>query len=89
MVPLKYLIDVRITLEMPLIECEINLILKWSAICSISAGTAATLHYVTRFAITDTKLYLLVVPFSYQDNTKLLKLLKFGFKGTNNWNKYQ
>ena len=48
-----------------------------------------SLHYVTRFAITDTKLYLLVVPFSYQDNTKLLKLLKFGFKGTNNWNKYQ
>ena len=45
MVPLKYLIDVWITLEMPLIECEINLILKWSAICFISAGTAAN-HYI-------------------------------------------
>ena len=30
---------------MPLIECEINLILKGSAICFISAGTAAN-HYI-------------------------------------------
>ena len=30
MVPLKYLSHIKRTLEMPLINCEINLILTWS-----------------------------------------------------------
>ena len=31
MVPLKYLSNFRKTIEMPLINCEINRILTWSA----------------------------------------------------------
>ena len=47
---------------MPLINCEINLILTWSANCSILSGTVA--NQVTTFAITDTKLYVPVVTLS-------------------------
>ena len=41
------------------------------------------------FSITDTKLYVLVVTLSTQDNAKLLEKLKTGFKGTINWYRYQ
>ena len=41
------------------------------------------------FAITDTKLYVLGVTLSTQDNAKLLQELEPGFKRTINWNKYQ
>ena len=40
------------------------------------------------FAITDTKLYVLVVTLSTQENTKFLQQLKSGFKRVINWNKY-
>ena len=43
----------------------------------------------TRFATTDTKLYVPVVTLSTQDNAKLLQELKASFKRTINWNKYQ
>ena len=42
-----------------------------------------------KFLITDTKLYVPVITLSTQDNAKLLKKLKSGFKRTINWNKYQ
>ena len=83
MVPLKYLSNFWRTLEMPLINCEVNFILTWSQTCVISnfngAGT---------FAITDTKLYVPVVTLSTQENTKFLQQLKSGFKRVINWNKY-
>ena len=69
---------------MPLINCEINLILTWSDKCVLSNDTKAT-----TFAITDTKLYVPVVTLSTQDNAKVLQQLKSGFKKTINWNKYQ
>ena len=47
--PLKYLSHFRRTLEIPLINCEINLILTWSENCIISSATGAT-----KFAVTDT-----------------------------------
>ena len=83
-VPLKYLSNFWRTLEMPLINCEVNLILTWSSTCVITNSTGAG-----RFAITDTKLYVPVVTLSTQDNAKLLQQLKSGFKRTINWNKYQ
>ena len=43
----------------------------------------------TAFAITDTKRYVPVVTLSTQDNTKLLRQLKPGFKRRINWSKYQ
>ena len=41
------------------------------------------------FTITNTKLYVLVVTLSIQDNTKLLHQLQSSFKRTINLNKYQ
>ena len=72
---------------MPLISCEINLILTWSKECVIASNTDA--NRGTTFAITDTKLYVPVITLSAQDNAKLLQQLKSGFKRTINWNKYQ
>ena len=83
-VPLKYLSNFWRTLEMPLINCEVNLILTWSKDCVISSATGET-----KFAITETKLYVPVVTLSTQDNAKLLKQLKSGFKRTINWSKYE
>ena len=83
-VPLKYLSNFWRILEMPLINCEVNLILTWSSTCVITNSTGAG-----RFAITDTKLYVPVVTLSSQDNAKLLQQLKSGFKITINSNKYQ
>ena len=61
MVPLKYLSNFWRTLEMPLINCEVNLILTWSSTCVITTSTGAG-----RFAITDTRLYVPVVTLSPQ-----------------------
>ena len=52
--------------------------------CVISPVTGAT-----KFAITDTKMYALVLTLSTQDNAKQLQQLKSGFKRTTNWNKYR
>ena len=84
MVPLKYLSNFWKTLEMPLINCEVNLILTWSKYCVITNSTGKG-----KFKITDAKLYVPVVTLSTQDNAKLLQQLKWGFKGTINWNRYQ
>ena len=86
-VPLKYLNDLWRTLEMALINCEINLILTWSDRCFIIDNPID--DQVPTFTIIDTKLYIPVVTLSTQDNTKLLEQLKWGFKRTFNWNKYK
>ena len=66
-VSIKYLSKFWRLLEMPLINCEINLILIWSSTYVITNST-----YVGTFAITDTILYVSVVTLSILDNTKLL-----------------
>ena len=50
MVPLKYLSNFWRTLEMPLINCEVDLVLTWSSTCMITDSTGAG-----TFEITDTK----------------------------------
>ena len=72
---------------MPLINCEINLILTWSGKCVLSLSTVA--NQATKLAIIDTKLYVPVVTLSNQDNAELLQQLKSCFRKTINWNKYQ
>ena len=72
---------------MGLINCEIKLILTLSANCVI-VSTAVANEGAT-LAMTDAKLYVPVVPLSIQDNTKLLRQLKSGFKGTIICNRYQ
>ena len=86
MVPLKYLSNFWRTLEMPLINCEVNLILTWSSTCVIASVILA--NQVATFEITDTKLYVPVVTLSTQENTKFLQQLKSDFKRVINWNKY-
>ena len=86
MVPLKHLSNFRRTLEMPLINCEINLILTWSINCVIVSTKIA--NQDATFEITDTNLYVPVVPLSTQDNSKLLQQLKSGFTRVISWNKY-
>ena len=83
MVPLKYLNNFWRSLEMPLINCEVNLILTRSSTCVITESNGAG-----TFAITDTNLYVPVVTLSTQENTKFFQQLKSGFKRVINWNKY-
>ena len=83
MVPLKYLRSFCRTLEMHLINCEVNLIFTLSSTCVITNSNGAG-----TFEITDTKLYVPVVTLSTQENTKLLQQLKSGFKRVIDWNKY-
>ena len=85
MVPLKYLSNFWRTLEMPLINCEVSLILAWSSKCVLIATVNPNQN--ATFAITDTKLYVPVVTLSTQEN-KFLQQLKSGFKRVINWNKY-
>ena len=72
---------------MPLINCQINLVLTWSAryfiIDAPLDGQEPTLR------ITDTNCYAPVVTSSTEDNAKLLQQFKSSLKGTINWSKYQ
>ena len=86
MVPLKYLSNFWRTLEMPLINCEVNLILTWSSTCVIVSNNVANQR--ATFTITDARLYVPVVTLSTQENTKLLQQLKSRFKRVINRNKY-
>ena len=70
---------------MPLINCEINLILLLSALCFSVTGTVT--NQVQRFIVTNEKLYIPVVNLSTQDNVKLLEQLKSDFKRTVKWSK--
>ena len=86
MVPLKYLSNFWRTLEMPLINCEVELILNWSANCVIIYTNVN--NQVPTFTITETNLYVPLVTLSTQDYAKLLPQLKSGFKRTISWNIY-
>ena len=59
---------------MPLVNCEVNLILTWSSTCVITNSTGAG-----RFAITDTKIHIPVANLLTQDNSKLLQQSKSCF----------
>ena len=87
---------------MPLINCEINLILTWSKNCVITSKVTrdadpdvnpavAEINNPTgaTFKTTDTKLYLPVATLSTEDDNKLLEQLKLRFKRTIKWNKYR
>ena len=53
---------------MPLIKCEVNLILTWSSTCVLISTNVQ--NQAAIFEITDTKLYVPVVTLSTQENTK-------------------
>ena len=63
-VPLKYLSNFWRPLEIPLINCKVELSLNWYVNCILSiSGTAET------FTITDAKFYVPVVTVKIEDNT--------------------
>ena len=74
------------TLKMPLINCEINLILTWATNCVIVYADVT--NQGATFVITNTKICFSVVTLSTQDNAKLLQQLLSGFKRVTHWNKY-
>ena len=78
-VSFKYLSSFWRTLEMSLINCEINLVLTWSESSVITNSLGAEL-----FTIINIKLYVPLVTLSTQDNTKLLQQSKSRFKRTIN-----
>ena len=84
LVPLKYLSNFWRTLEMPLINCEVELILIWSKEFVITNSTGEG-----KVKITEAKLYIPVRALTTRDNAKLLQQLKSNFKRKNNWNKYE
>ena len=82
--------------SIPLIE--VSLILTWSENCvltdikrRIRRGARVAIKAPTNatFKITDTKLYVLVVTLSTENDKTLLEQLKIGFKRTIKWNKYR
>ena len=88
------------TLNIPLINCEIELILTSSKNCVLAdmtvraAGNNDDLPAIVaqsglKFQIADTKLCVPVVTLSKENDKKLLKQLKSGFKRTITWNKYR
>ena len=101
-IPLKHLIIFWRTLVMPLINCEASLTLTWPENCVITkldkTVTAAqgnnpavdkTNQESATFKITDTKLYVLVVILSTENDKKLLEQLRTRFKGLFKWNNYR
>ena len=79
---------------MPLINCKIELLLKWIENCvltsaAIGAKANATGADSATFKITDPKLYVQNVTLSPEDNAKLSKLLGGWFKWPVYWNKYK
>ena len=78
-VPLKYLSNFWRSLEMPLINCKVELSLKWYERCLLTAANTAT------FKITDAKLDVPIDTLSVEDNSKLTKLLNEGFKRPIHW----
>ena len=69
MVPIKYLSSFWRTLEMPLINCEANVILTWSTDCAMIYTDVA--NQVPTFKITETNLY---VQFKIMQNYYTIKI---------------
>ena len=91
-VPLKYLSNFWRLLEMPLVNCKVELSLKWIENCvlttaPIGANANDTGAHSATFKVTDAKLYVAIVTLSGEDNANLSKLLSEGFKKSIYWNK--
>ena len=97
-IPLKYLGNFWTSLDIPLFNCEITLILSWYKECVLvgrafrgpPAAAANRINSPTsaKFEITDCKLYVPVVTLSAENDNKLLEQLKSGYRITIKWNKY-
>ena len=101
-IPLKHLSNFWRNLNIPLINCEVELILTWFKNCVLINKSTRDADYNANpivyeidnpenaiFQITDTKLYVPVASLSKENDIKLLEKLKSGFKRTIKWNKYR
>ena len=99
-IPLKYLGNFWIALNIPLISCKVSLELKWNINCVITslkerqvdAGPPVVRDGAptgASLAINDCKLYMPVVTLSKDDEIKLLTNLKSGYTREIEWNKYR
>ena len=101
-IPLKYLRNFWRSLNIPLINCEVELILTWFRNCELVDKLTRDADYEANqrvseinnpeyaiFQITDTKLYVPVVSLSEENDIKPLEQLRSGFKRTIKWNKYR
>ena len=93
-VPLKYLSNFQRPLEMPLINCKVELSWKWIDNCvlttaEIGVNADATGADSATLEVTDAKLYVPVVTLSVEGNVKLIKHLNKGFKRPVYWKKYK
>ena len=95
-IPLKHLRNFWRSLNIPLINCKVELILTWSKNFVLVDMTENALPHPGIFApaelifeITDTKLFVPIVTLSKENDKKLLEQKKSGFKRTIKWNKYR
>ena len=77
MVPLICLRNFWSTHEMPLTNCEVNLILNWSENCVIVFTNVV--NQATTFTISETKLYVPVVTLPTEDYCKSINTIKIRF----------
>ena len=101
-VPLKHVSNFWRHLDIPFINCEVELILTWFKNCVLiykltreaNYGANPVVYEINNpedatFKITDVKLFVPVVTLSKEHDIKLLEQLKTGFKSTIKWNKYR
>ena len=101
-IPLKHVSNFWRNLNIPLINCQVELILTWFKNYVLIEQITRDTDYEANprvseinnpenamFQIADTKLYVPVVTLSKENNIKLLEQLKSGFKRTIKWNKYR
>ena len=101
-VPIKHLSNFWRHLDIPLITCEVELILTRFKNCVLINKSTREANYGANpvvyeidnpenaaFKITDTKLYVPVVTLSKENDIKLLEQLKTVFKRITKWNKYR
>ena len=101
-VPLKHLSNFWRHLDIPLINCEVKLILIWFKNCVLIDKPTREANYGANpvvyeidnpedatFKITDVKLFVPIVTLSKEDDIKLLEQLKTRFKRTIKWKKYR
>ena len=77
---------------MPLIKCKVELKIKWTKYCVLTAAGAdnndANYNNII-FTIKNTRLYVPLVTLSTGDNQKLSNLISKGFERPVYWNEYK
>ena len=99
---MKHLSNFWRSLNISLINCEVELTLTWFKNCTLIDKSTREANYDAdpnvyeidnpenaTFKITDVKLFVPVVTLSKENDIKLLEQLKTGFKRTIKWNKYR